>query len=268
MITEANDFLAESEALFELINSKTDGELKEVTFFKEWSFDEIIRHLHVWNKMAYFSLTDRDEFQKEFESLATHLMAGAGHRGAELAWFGEMRGAELLAEWNAYYKELAAAFADADPDLRVPWAGPEMSAQSSITARLMETWSHAQAVYDELGVVRTNGDHIRSIAELGVRTYRWTFATRKQDAPLPKPHIRVTAPSGEIWKWNDASEDELIEGDAGEFCQVVTQTRNIADTNLSVTGPNATLWMSIAQCFAGGAEDPPVPGLRHTKGAQ
>jgi hypothetical protein len=29
-----------------------------------------------------------------------------------------------------------------------------------------------------------------------------------------------------------------------------------------VTGPVATQWMSIAQCFAGGAVDPPAPGTR------
>jgi hypothetical protein len=43
---------------------------------------------------------------------------------------------------------------------------------------------------------------------------------------------------------------------------VVTQTRNIADTGLKVTGPNATAWMEIAQCFAGRPEMPPAPGTR------
>lgn len=264
MIPEADDFLAESDALYELITTTTNGQLEEVTLFKEWSFNEIIRHLHVWNKLAHLSLTDRDLFQKEFKVIVAHMLEGLGQRGAELNWLGDIGGEALLGEWRSYYQELAAAFAAADPELRVPWAGPEMSAQSSITARLMETWSHAQAVYDELGVTRQNGDHIRSIAELGVRTYRWTFANRQLEAPAPKPYIRLTAPSGAIWEWNEARQDEMIEGDAGEFCQVVTQTRNIADTRLSVTGPNATLWMSLAQCFAGGAEDPPAPGERRT----
>lgn len=265
MIPEANDFLAESEALHQLILEKTDATLSETGAFKDWSFNEIIRHLHVWNKMAYYSLTDADAFQEEFGKIAEGMMEGKGQRGAELNWFGDMSGAELLAEWNQYYKELAAAFADSDPEHRVPWAGPPMSAQSSIIARLMETWAHAQAIYDELGVVRQNGDQIKSIAELGVRTYRWTFTTRKQEAPMPKPHIRLSAPSGAVWTWNDESSEELVEGDAGEFCQVVTQTRNIADTELKVTGPNATSWMSVAQCFAGAAEDPPAKGVRHTR---
>jgi uncharacterized protein (TIGR03084 family) len=74
--------------------------------------------------------------------------------------------------------------------------------------------------------------------------------------------VRLVAPSGEIWEWNDPSEEESVRGDAVDFCQVVTQTRNIADTPLEVTGSLATRWMSIAQCFAGGAVDPPKPGVR------
>jgi hypothetical protein len=44
----------------------------------------------------------------------------------------------------------------------------------------------------------------------------------------------------------------------------VTQTRNIGDTRLKVTGANARNWMSKAQCFAGDAETPPAVGARKT----
>jgi hypothetical protein len=47
----------------------------------------------------------------------------------------------------------------------------------------------------------------------------------------------------------------------------VTQTRNVADTGLSVTGPVAEDWMTIVQCFAGPPEDPPAPGTRFARRA-
>lgn len=262
VIPQAKDFLAESEAVYQLLQSNTDGRLSEVTAFKQWSFEEIVRHLHVWNKLAYASLTDQQAFRQDFETLAHGMVGGQGLRVPEKKWLGDLAGSDLLRQWHVFCATLADTFAAADPDARVPWAGPDMSAQSSITARLMETWAHAQAIYDELGMERENGDHIKSIAELGVRTYRWTFANRQQEAPMPKPHVRLRAPSGEIWTWNEERDDELIEGDAGQFCQVVTQTRNIADTELTVSGSNANLWMSVAQCFAGPVEDPPAPGVR------
>jgi uncharacterized protein (TIGR03084 family) len=126
---------------------------------------------------------------------------------------------------------------------------------------LMETWAHAQAVYDLLGVERIDSDRIGNIVRLGVNTYGWTFKNRKEEPPGPMPRLRLTAPSGAIWEYGEG--DDLITGSASEFCQVVTQCRNIADTALHVKGPIAARWMSIAQCFAGPSNDPPPPGARY-----
>lgn len=139
-----------------------------------------------------------------------------------------------------------------------------MSVRSSITARLMETWSHAQAIYDLLGVPREDGDRIKNVAVLGVNTFGWTFVNRGEAVPEHKPFVRLTAPSGELWQWNEPSKTQIIEGSATQFCQVVTQTRNIADTSLKVTGDVATEWMTVAQCFAGPPREPPVPGTRRS----
>ncbi len=140
-----------------------------------------------------------------------------------------------------------------------------MSVRSSITARLMETWAHGQEVYDMLGVERVDTDRIKNIATLGVNTFGWTFANRRLEVPSPVPHVRLTAPSGAIWEWNEGVTSDRVEGSATEFCQVVTQVRSLADTKLQVTGDVATRWMSIAQCFAGPVSDPPAPGSRFRK---
>jgi len=110
-------------------------------------------------------------------------------------------------------------------------------------------------------------DRLRNIAEIGVRTYGWSFANRKREVPGPAPCVRLTGPSGAIWEWNGRTPDNAVEGDALPFCQVVTQTRNIADTRLVVIGGPARIWMSLAQCFAGPPEDPPAAGLRTDPGA-
>ncbi|MEM7212895.1 MAG: maleylpyruvate isomerase family mycothiol-dependent enzyme, partial [Pseudomonadota bacterium] len=153
-------------------------------------------------------------------------------------------------------------FAAADPKARVKWAGPDMSTRSSITARQMETWAHAQEVFDVLGLERTEADRIKNIAHLGVSTYGWTCVNRGEPVPEPAPYVRLTGPSDAIWEWGEASDAERVEGSAVEFAQVTAQTRNIADTALQTTGPNAKRWMSIAQCFAGPPNDPPAPGAR------
>ncbi len=261
----AKDFREESEAVNALVAPLDDAGLNRPTAFKGWTIAMVIRHLHVWNLAARLSLNADGSFEDYYGKLAAHLAKGGKMTGFELEWLEGLTGRPLVEAWRKGFVATAEDFATADPSARVKWAGPDMSVRSSLTARLMETWAHGQEVFDELGVVRRNADRIRNIVVLGNNTYGWTYKVRGQTPPEPRPHLRLTAPSGEIWSYNDPSEMELIEGLAEEFCQVVTQTRNIADTRLKVSGPNATDWMSKAQCFAGAAETPPPAGARRTK---
>jgi uncharacterized protein (TIGR03084 family) len=103
---------------------------------------------------------------------------------------------------------------------------------------------------------------LRNIAEIGVRTYGWTFANRGMSVPAPAPYVRLEGPLGALWEWNDSTPKNSVVGSALDFCQVVTQVRNVADTALKVTGEPACRWMSLAQCFAGPPENPPPPETR------
>lgn len=173
-----------------------------------------------------------------------------------------IEGIPLLERWHAYLGELCEAMRQADPALRAPWFGPDMGIRMMATARQMETWSHGQDIYDLLGAERTHTDRVKNICHIGVRTYGWTFVNRKLTPPEPIPYIELIAPSGEVWEWNDRSENHCIKGTAVDFGRVVTQGRNIADVSLEVVGDSAKAWMEIAQCFAGPPEDPPPPGHR------
>jgi uncharacterized protein (TIGR03084 family) len=259
---QATDFLDESKALAALLAPLEDADYAQPTLFKRWTIDNILRHLHVWNIAADLSLTDEAAFA---EFLAAMM---AGVRGGRLPDFeaqylGGLSAQALRTAWLDRAETTAAHFAEADPKARLKWVGPEMSALSSITARLMETWAHAQAVYDVLGVERSDTDRIGNIVRLGVNTWGWTWKNRRIEPPGAgaMPRLKLTAPSGAIWEYGEG--DELITGSATEFCQVVTQCRNIADTSLEVTGDVAHQWMAVAQCFAGPPQDPPAPGSRH-----
>jgi len=264
MKTLANDFLEESASLHALVAPLNDAELQQKTAFKDWTINRVIQHLHVWNLAAGLSLKGDGSFETYYAGLEAHRAKGGTMGSYETEWLRGLNGRALVEAWKAGFDETAERFSTADPSGRVKWAGPDMSVRSSLTARLMETWAHGQEVFDVLGVVRRNGDRIRNIVVLGNNTYGWTFKVRREMAPEPRPHLKLTAPSGEVWLYNDPSESEVIEGLAEEFCQVVTQVRNIADTGLKVTGANAVNWMSKAQCFAGDAEPPPAKGTRKT----
>lgn len=262
MLQQALDFRDESDALFALLDPLDDQDWKRKTQFKGWTINDVVAHLHMGNYAADLSLQDSDAFRAFGQRFAAERKRGASLVDATNAWLAGKHNRDLLYLWRDYYQEMTARFADADPKQRVLWFGPDMSVRSSITARLMETWAHAQAVYDLLGQERTNTDRIKNIVVIGINTFGWTFTNRGFPVPADIPYLRLTAPSGEVWEWSQATQGNRIEGSAVEFCQVVTQVRNIADTTLRVVGDTATWWMSIAQCFAGPPENPPQPGSR------
>ena len=261
---QATDFLDESEALSALLAPLSDAEFETPTQFKGWTINNILRHLHVWNIAADLSLEDEAGFTEFLQQMV------AGIRGGRLpdfesTYLAGLSGQQLRQTWIARAQIMTEHFAAAEPKQRLKWVGPDMSALSSITARLMETWAHGQAIYDVLGAVRQDGDRISNIVRLGVNTWGWTWKNRRMEPPGPMPHLQLKAPSGALWEYGDVSESGLIEGSATEFCQVVTQCRNIADTNLRVSGDIAKQWMAVAQCFAGPPQDPPGVGVRFRK---
>ncbi len=258
---QATDFRDESDALYRVLASLSPADYQRPTQFKGWTLNDIVTHLHVWNQAADYALNEPDAFQRFLAKAGPAMMSG-DMRAVEHEQQGGHAGSELVEIWRAFYLAMAARFADADPKTRIQWAGPSMSVRSAMTARQMETWAHGQAIFDALGIERTDTDRIGNIAVLGVKTFEFNFANRRQTPPGPAPHVRLTAPSGDIWEWNEDNPSDRIAGTATEFCQVVTEVRNVADTQLEVTGEVARAWMAIAQCFAGPPHDPPPAGTR------
>ena len=265
MLQQALDFQAESDALYGLLKPFNDADFERKTQFKVWTINDVLQHLHFFNRAADLSLTDEAGVLKLIADLRAAIDRGQTLVSYTDNQLGGVQGRALLELWHDYYTAMIDSFHQADPKMRVKWAGPDMSVLSSITARLMETWSHGQEIYDLLGVIREDKDHIKNVVVMGNNTFGWTFINRGEDVPADKPFLKLAAPSGAIWQFNTPSETSYIEGSAAEFCQVVTQTRNILDTGLNVVGETATDWMAVAQCFAGQPRTPPAPGTRHTQ---
>jgi uncharacterized protein (TIGR03084 family) len=260
---QAEDFRQESRALAAVIEPLGGADFTRPTQFKQWTIDDVLGHLHMFNVAAERTLASASEFETFFAPIGQALNSGQTLLQTQGPWLAGLSGSALFDAWRHGAERLADAYAQADPKQRVKWAGPGMSALSSITARQMETWAHGQAVFDLLGQQRQEQDRVRNIVHLGVGTFGWTFINRKEPVPAPAPHVRLTGPSGAVWEWNPEQAGNAVEGSAVEFAQVVTQTRNLADTGLRTRGATARRWMAMAQCFAGQPEDPPAQGLRH-----
>jgi uncharacterized protein (TIGR03084 family) len=257
---QAADFGDESRALDALLGTLAPQDWARPTRFKGWTVEDILRHLHVWNLAQDRALGDPEGFAADAAGIADAVVSGR-MREAEQVRF-PARGPALRDAWIAQAGAMAARWAAVDPGARIPWVGPAMSARSAMTARQMETWAHGQAIWDLAGRARPEHDRIRNIVVLGVNTFAWSHRVQGLPVPDALPFLRLAAPSGAVWTFGEPSAPDRIDGPAVAFAQVVTQTRNLADTPLAVTGPVATRWMQAAQCFAGPREAPPPPGTR------
>ena len=262
MLQEAQDLRAEADDLHALLSQLTEAQWWAPTPFKGWTPFDVVAHLHASDRVALLSIEDSAAFVAMAQGRAADGKRSPFAVKLPRDSVETKDGATLLQQWSQLLQRLCDRLDVADPSARLKWFGPDMGVRMFATARQMETWAHAQDVYDLLQRKRVYTDRIKSICVIGVRTFGWTFANRKQQPPGAPPYVRLEAPSGEVWEWNDVDADNSVQGTASDFCHVVTQNRNVADAQLVVTGEVAKQWMAIAQCFAGPPVDPPPPGTR------
>ena len=169
------------------------------------------------------------------------------------ARYRDRTGVQLLAWFDTARAQLIDTFATLDPRKWLPWFGPAMSAASSLTARIMETWAHTQDIADALGVTREPTSRLRHVAHIGVGARAFSYAVNGKALPETPVRVELTGPDGDLWTWGPAEADNRVTGPALDFCLLVTQRRHRDDLALVVEGPAAAEWMSIAQAFAGAA---------------
>lgn len=254
---QAHDLRQEGDELYALVRTLAAEDWQRRTPFKDWTVNDVVAHLHTTDRVARLALGDPGAF-RDMVRRGERAITGKGSEARRDV----VAGPELGEQWHAFLGELCDELEDIDPKSRVPWFGPDMSARMFATARQMETWAHGQDIYDLLRQPRVSKDRIKNIAVIGVRTFGWTFANRGLPVPPNIPYVGLTAPSGALWEWHEPNDENRVTGTAEEFCHVVTQGRHVDDTGLDVVGETATRWMAMAQCFAGGPEEPPAPGQR------
>ena len=248
------DLTAESQELDELV---AGADWATPTPAEGWTIAHQIAHLAWTDEKSLLSLRRPGEFGSELRR--------AVNGGDDYVDRGAADGAakprdQLLADWRAGREGLLAALAAAPPGEKFPWFGPAMSAASMATARLMETWAHAQDVFDALGAEHKPTGRIRHIAWFGVRTRDFAFQLNAIAPPAEQFRVELVAPGGQMWAFGPEDATQRVTGSALDFCHVVTRRRHPGDTGLIATGEDAARWLEIAQAFAGSPGSGRKPG--------
>jgi uncharacterized protein (TIGR03084 family) len=242
-----DDLLAERVETFTLVEPLDDDAWRTPTPAPGWTVLDQVTHLAFFDDAAGQSIADPDGFRASRSAAVGDMVEGI--RAAN-----EHRTGADATDWlrRAGHALVRAARA-ADPSVRTPWYGPDMSIASTITARIMETWAHTQDIADALGVERTPSPRLAHVAFIGCRALPNSY--RAQRLPVPDAAVRVLLGD---WSYGPEDAENVVTGSLQDFCLVVTQRRHPDDTDLVATGPVAREWLSIAQAFAG----PPGAGRR------
>jgi uncharacterized protein (TIGR03084 family) len=239
---------AEAARLEALVAGRPDGDWRRPTPAEGWDVATQIAHLAWTDEAAHAAATDKSRW----DALVLEAMADPEHAVDRAALTGGLAApAVILDRWRTARTRLAETLRSYPAGQRMPWYGPPMSATSMATARFMETWAHSLDVHEALGVEPEVSDRIRPVAHLGVRTRDFAFSVHGLEPPADEFRVQLTAPSGDLWSWGPEDAEQTVTGAAYDFCLLVTQRVNRADTSLVAVGREANTWLSIAQCFAG-----------------
>ena len=248
MTALAADLAAESVVTRALVAGLDEAGWHTPTPAAGWDIADQISHLAYFDEVTVRSARDPEQFKA---GLAEAEASGGINPDTIAVRFRDQSGAQLLAWFDTARGELLNTFKNLDPRARLPWFGPAMSAASSLTARIMETWAHTQDIADALGVAREPTDRLRHVAHIGVGARAFSYAVHGKSVPAADIRVELTSPDGAVWTWGAAEAENRVTGPALDFCLLVTQRRHRNDLGLAIEGPAAIEWMAIAQAFAG-----------------
>ncbi|MBL7499224.1 TIGR03084 family protein [Frankia sp. CNm7] len=247
------DLADESADLTALVAGLDEADWRVPTPAVGWDVLDQVAHLAFFDEVATLAATDAAAFEAERKALVA---LGEDFPDVVAARFRDRTGADVLGWFERARAHLLTTLGAVPAAAKLPWFSRPMSAATSLTARLMETWAHGQDVADALGVPRTPSARLRHVAHLGVATIPWGFSVHGRPAPAAPPRVELTAPAGDTWVWGPPGAANVVRGPALDFCLLVTQRRHHRDLALTATGDDALAFLEVAQVFAG----PPAPG--------
>jgi uncharacterized protein (TIGR03084 family) len=251
------DLSAESAELDLLVGGLQADDWATPTPAEGWTIAHQIAHLAWTDEAARLAAAEPEEFKTALQAAVANPNGYVDEGAQETA---ALPPSELMTYWRETRGELQEALKAVPPGAKVLWFGPPMSPTSMATARLMETWAHAQDVVDALGVRRQPTARLKHVAHLAVRTRNFAYLLNDKTPPAAEFHVELRAADGQTWTWGPEDAEQRVTGTALDFCLLATQRRHRDDLDVQAVGPEADEWLGIIQAFAG------LPGKGRTAG--
>jgi len=210
-----------------------------------WDVRDQVSHLADTNEICFDMLTGGPR-DLNAEALAAESPDAFTASGVER---GRVMSPEDVRTW---WQQTAARQSEAlrakDARDRVPW-GLGMSARMMATARLMEHWAHGLDIRMALGAGPNVTPRLRSIALLVVKAVPYALTVSKVQQPPGTLRAELTY-DDELWRIGPDDADNVITGDAIEFCMLgVQRTTRDRCPSLDIKGDLADLALDNLRAY-------------------
>jgi uncharacterized protein (TIGR03084 family) len=238
------ELAAEHADLDAMLSRLTNDEWLTPTPAEGWDIRDQVSHLADTNDICIDTITGGprplNETALSFETPEAFTQSGVDKGRA-------MTPADVLDWWRTSAARNRDALLAKDPRDRVPW-GLGMSAKMMATARLMETWAHAGDIRGALKMDPSATPRLQSISFLTLRAVPYALGFAKVEQPAGTLRAELTY-GGDTWMLGPDDADNVITGDALEFCRLGIRRIARADTSLKAQGPLAEAALDNLRAF-------------------
>jgi len=210
-----------------------------------WDIRDTVSHLADTNEIAHDTASggprqlNQEALDYESPEAFTEMGCEKGRR---------MEPAAVLDWWRSSADRVNEVLRAKDPKERIPW-GLGMSARMLATARLMEHWAHGLDIRAAAGLEPNFSARLQSVAFLIYKAMPYAFGVVKVEQPVGTLRVELDA-EGDRWVIGPEDADNVISGDALEYCRVGVQRMRYEDAKtLKAQGPLAEAALRHARAF-------------------
>jgi len=160
----------------------------------------------------------------------------------------EMRPTQVIEWWRHRRADVVDALSRMTGSERVPWLAGDMSAKTFATSRLMETWAHGLDIHAAVDSTPEDTTRLRHVAFLGWASLPAAFEAAGADYPSPV-RLELRAPEYQKWVFGPEDAENIVRGEAGEWCRVAVRRMAAADTSLETVGDLADQALLLAKAY-------------------
>ena len=249
------DLTAEHEALDRFLANLSEEQWELPTPAEGWTIKDSVSHIAYFDEVSTSLIRGYTSVEEETARLGFEGKRMDTERGRT------MKPLEILIWWREIRTIMLEELMKCEPKQRIPWFAMPMGARSFTTARLMETWAHGLDCFDAVGAEPRDTDRLRHVALIAYLARPYAYQVNNLVMPTTPLRLELWLPSGALWSQGPEETEDLIQGQASEFCRVAVRRRHWKDTDIIVKGNEAKRFIEIVQTYAG----PPGPGRKPQK---